>query len=142
MEVSATTRFRGEPAAVPAARAVVGQALRSAGVTGDEREQLVLAVAEACNNAILHAGGETFTVAVAVNETRCTITISDGGQGFYPPRRALMPSPDAVGHRGLALMQELVDHVTVSSSPAGTTVVLVQELTSDRDRSPPLVVEL
>ncbi len=142
MDVRTSTRFRREPAAVPAARAVVGQALRSAGVTGDDLEQLVLAVAEACNNAILHAGGDTFAVAVAVNDIRCTITISDGGQGFYPPRRARMPAPEAVGNRGLALMQALVDHVKVSSSPAGTTVVLVQELPGDRDRSPPLVVEL
>jgi serine/threonine-protein kinase RsbW len=142
MDVRTSTRFRREPAAVPAVRAVVGQALRSAGVTGDEREQVVLAAAEACNNAVLHATGDTFTVAVAVNETRCTITISDRGQGFYPPRRARMPSPEAVDHRGLALMQELVDHVKVSSSPAGTTVVLVQELSGDGHRPPPLVVEL
>jgi anti-sigma regulatory factor (Ser/Thr protein kinase) len=127
MDVRTSTRFRREPAAVPAVRAVVGQALRSA---------------EACNNAVLHATGDTFTVAVAVNETRCTITISDRGQGFYPPRRARMPSPEAVDHRGLALIQELIDHVKVSSSPAGTTVVLVQELSGDGHRSPPLVVEL
>ena len=142
MDVRTSTRFRREPAAVPAVRAVVGQALRSAGVTGDEREQVVLAAAEACNNAILHAAGDTFTVAVAVNETRCTITISDGGQGFHPPHRARMPAPEAVDHRGLALIQELVDHVKVSSSPAGTTVVIVQELSGDGHRPPPLVVEL
>jgi serine/threonine-protein kinase RsbW len=142
MDVRTSTRFRREPAAVPAVRAVVGQALRSAGVTGDDLEEVVLAVAEACNNAILHAAGDTFTVAVAINDTRCTITVSDVGQGFYPPRRARMPSPEAVGQRGLAMMQELVDHVKVSSSPAGTTVVLVQELSGDGDRSPPLVVEL
>jgi serine/threonine-protein kinase RsbW len=119
--------LRRQPAAVPAARAFVDHALRSAGVPPDVADSLVQAVAEACNNAILHAAGETFSVSVNVQETACTLIISDLGRGFEPPEHARMPSPESVDHRGLALMEALVDQVEVSSTPAGTTVVLVHE---------------
>lgn len=102
-------------------------------------DNLVQAVAEACNNAILHAAGDTFTVTVTVQGTACTLIVSDLGRGFDPPEHANMPSPQAVDHRGLALMEALVDEVKVSSTPAGTTVVLVQEAPSaspeDRPRA-------
>jgi anti-sigma regulatory factor (Ser/Thr protein kinase) len=120
-----STRFRREPAAVPAARAFVRHALRSAGMPPDVGDNLVQAAAEACNNAILHAAGDTFTVTVNVVGDACTLTVSDLGRGFDPPEHARMPSPQAIDHRGLALMEALVDNVNVSSTPAGTTVVLV-----------------
>jgi anti-sigma regulatory factor (Ser/Thr protein kinase) len=119
--------LRRQPAAVPSARAFVGHALRSAGVPPDVADSLVQAVAEACNNAILHAAGDTFSVSVYVQGTGCMLIISDLGRGFEPPEHARMPSPEAVDHRGLALMEALVDQVEVSSTPAGTTVVLVHE---------------
>jgi serine/threonine-protein kinase RsbW len=119
--------LRRQPAAVPAARAFVGHALRSAGLPPDVTDSLVQAVAEACNNAILHAEGDTFSVSVNVQGTASTLIISDLGRGFEPPEHARMPSPEAVDHRGLALMEALVDQVNVSSTAAGTTVVLVHE---------------
>ena len=112
---------------MPAARAFVDHGLRSAGVSRDLADNLVQAVAEACNNAILHAAGDTFSVGVDVAAGVCTLTVTDLGRGFVPPEHARMPSPQAVDHRGLALMEALVDHVKVSSTPAGTTVVLVQD---------------
>jgi serine/threonine-protein kinase RsbW len=134
MVVQASTRFRRQPDAVPSARSFVGHALRSAGVAPAVMDALVLAVAEACNNAILHADGDAFTVEVNVEDSTCTLTISDVGGGFHPPRHPRMPSPQAIGHRGLALMEALVDHVTVSSSPAGTTVVLVHDVAESTPR--------
>jgi serine/threonine-protein kinase RsbW len=125
MDMRTSTRLRRDPAAVPAARAFVDHALRSAGVAPDVADNLVQAAAEACNNAILHAAGATFTISVNVAADVCTLTVSDLGRGFDPPEHARMPSPQAVDHRGLALMEALVDHVKVSSTPAGTSVVLV-----------------
>lgn len=144
VDVRTSTRLRRQPAAVPAARAFVCHALRSADVPPDVADSLVQAVAEACNNAILHAAGETFGISVNVQETACTLTISDLGRGFEPPEHARMPSPEAVDHRGLALMEALVDHVKVSSTPAGTTVVLVHETptVSPNDPSPPTTSSL
>jgi anti-sigma regulatory factor (Ser/Thr protein kinase) len=138
VDVGTSIRLRRQPAAVPAARAFVGHALRSAGVPLDVADCLVQAVAEACNNAILHAAGDTFSVSVNVQGTACTLIIRDLGRGFDPPEHARMPSPEAVDHRGLALMEALVDQVKVSSTPAGTTVVLVHETPNESpDGGPP-----
>jgi serine/threonine-protein kinase RsbW len=128
MDVRTSTRLRRERAAVASARAFVRQALRAVQATPETLDPLVLAVAEACNNAILHATGDVFGVALVVEGARCTVTVSDTGAGFVPPRRPRMPAPDAAGQRGLALMQALVDRVEVSSNATGTTVVLQQTL--------------
>jgi anti-sigma regulatory factor (Ser/Thr protein kinase) len=132
MDVRMSTRFQRERASVPSARAFVRSALRGSGVPFGLVDPLVLAVAEACNNAILHAGGDAFGVSVVVEGTDCTVVVSDSGDGFVPPARPRMPAPDATGKRGLALMQALVDHVEVSSSEAGTTVVLAHSLAAAR----------
>jgi anti-sigma regulatory factor (Ser/Thr protein kinase) len=132
MDARMSTRFRRERAAVPSARAFVHNALREKGVPSGMLDTLVLAVAEACNNAILHASGDAFGVTVVLEDSECTIIVSDSGAGFVPPVRAEMPAPDATNHRGLALMQELVDHVEVMSGENGTTVVLGQSLAAER----------
>jgi serine/threonine-protein kinase RsbW len=111
---------------VPAARAFAQRSLLSARTPADVVERMVLAVAEACNNAILHAAGEHFTISVVVDDGRALISVSDDGAGFDPPLHAAMPGPQATGRRGLALMQALVDAVDVSSGPRGTTVALRQ----------------
>jgi anti-sigma regulatory factor (Ser/Thr protein kinase) len=137
MNVRVTTRFRGERAAVPSARAFVRHALRSATQSLDLAERIELAAAEACNNAILHASGSAFTVSVAVDDGQVMVTICDDGAGFVVdlPSSMSMPSPQTVGQRGLPLMRALVDEVDVSSNGDGTTVVLVQGLNSN-DFSP------
>lgn len=135
MNVRVTTRFRGERAAVPSARAFVRHALRSATRSVDLAERIELAAAEACNNAILHASGSAFTVSVVVDDGQVVVTIVDEGDGFVPPTDPSMPSPQAIGQRGLPLMRALVDEVDVASNGNGTTVMLVQSVNSD-GRSP------
>jgi len=132
MVVRTSTRFRRERTVVPSARAFAAHALVSAAVPPDIVEHLVLAVAEACNNAILHAGGEAFGVTVMVEGGSCTIVVTDSGDGFVPPERPQMPAPDATNSRGLALMQALVDRVEVTSCENGTTVVLAHSLPAPR----------
>ena len=51
-----------------------------------------------------------------------------------------MPGPHATGHRGLALMEALVDDVDVVSDRAGTTVMLAQSFTPNGHRPPVTVV--
>jgi serine/threonine-protein kinase RsbW len=126
MAVRTSTRFRRERAAVPAARRFAEHVLVSAGTPADVTERMVLAVAEACNNAILHAGGDDFTVSIVVDGGRALVSVADDGDGFDPPARPSMPGPQATGRRGLALMQALVDAVDVTSSGRGTTVALMQ----------------
>ena len=140
MNVRTSTRFRRERNAVPSARAFVKHTLRSAAAPVEATERLVLAVAEACNNAVLHAGGRTFTVSVTVDDGHAVVVIADHGQGFEPPVHLSMPGPYATGQRGLALMRALVDDVEVVSDDDGTSVVLGQSVLPMASGAP-LVVE-
>jgi anti-sigma regulatory factor (Ser/Thr protein kinase) len=106
----------------------VAQELRRNGITGELLDRLVLASAEACNNAILHSASHSYDVSVAVDQATCTVTVRDEGAGFDVPELMEMPAPDAVSQRGLALMCVLVDDVDVTSTDTGTTVVLRQSL--------------
>ena len=120
---------------MPSARAFAAHALASAAVPSEVAEALVLAVAEACNNAILHAAGDDFMVSVDIDGGRALVTVADRGRGFVPPTHLAMPGPQATGRRGLALMEALVDVMDVVSDRAGTTVMLAQSFTPDGHRS-------
>lgn len=121
-------RFGRDPAAAAAARAFVRETLSSHGVGDDAVDRMVAAAGEACNNAIVHAAGDSFGLHVAVRPGVCTVSVSDLGPGFAVPADPEMPGPDELDHRGLALMNALVDHVKVASSPIGTELMLVQWL--------------
>lgn len=131
MTVLARSTFRREPAAVPAARAFVKRALASLGLHDEAVDRLVLASAEACNNVVLHASGETFALDVVRDGPSCRVSVIDSGQGFRSRGRPVMPPAYDTGNRGLALMYTLVDDVHVDSSPAGTAVVLELRLATN-----------
>ena len=51
--------------------------------------------------------------------------VMDDGEGFdYHPSMREMPDPMKSSGRGLYLMTELMDHVDVRTSQAGTTIAL------------------
>lgn len=128
MGQGATVRFRRQADTVPRARGLIGQALCGAVRDAEVVHRLVLASAEACNNAVLHSACGSYVVTVEIDTDVCTITVADDGVGFDVPERLAMPGPESVGHRGLALMDALVDQVDISSSTSGTTVVLRHHL--------------
>jgi len=123
-----TQTFRSRADTVPRVRAMVADELRRNSVDGDLLDRIVLASAEACNNAILHSQSPSYVVTIDVADGLCTVTVRDAGVGFEVPERMEMPAPDAVSQRGLALMCVLVDEVGVTSNGVGTTVVLRQPL--------------
>ena len=106
----------------------MGSELRRHHVDRELTDRLVLATAEACNNALIHSGCESYAVTVQLDDEACIITVSDSGAGFAVPEQIEMPEPDALSRRGLALMSALIDQVHVISNGAGTTVVLRQPL--------------
>jgi len=123
-----TQTFRCRAETVPRVRAMVDAELRRNGITGDLLDRVVLATAEACNNAILHSQSPSYVVSIEVADGTCVVMVRDAGVGFSVPDRMEMPEPDAVSRRGLALMCVLVDEVCVSSNGVGTTVELRQPL--------------
>lgn len=110
-------------ATVPETRALLERVLADHGGRHHEVEDLVLAVTEACANAVRHASGaDDYRVEVCLDDESCTVEIRDTGRGFE--RHAVaMPSPDAERGRGLAMMDALVDRAEVRSAPGRGTLV-------------------
>ena len=86
--------------------------------------EIVLAVGEACNNAIEHAydhGSGDVSISVDESDGKLRITVEDRGSW-----RA--ESKDDVRGRGISIMQTLMHAVTIETTDSGTRVVLEREL--------------
>ncbi len=101
----------------------------------DDVDTLVLAVGEACNNAVSY-GGQAFAAprmsisCRQINAKQLQIDVCNQGNGFHPEmsRLAQMPAAEefATHGRGFALMSVLVDDVQVLSDGKDTTVRLTK----------------
>ena len=118
--------------AIPGSLAVIRTHLRrwlpTTAVTASAAAEVLLAVGEAASNAIEHAvRGAAHNVVVEVTaratHTGLTLTVKDNGRWHAPPS-----TPQ--GHRGHGsrLMRALVDTVTITPTPQGTTVEMLKEL--------------
>ncbi|MFD7657525.1 ATP-binding protein, partial [Actinosynnema sp. NPDC059797] len=111
----------GELASV---RAQLNDWLDRAGLTEDDRYDLLIAVNEAASNAVEHAYGPDRTGVVHIEadarpDGSVRVVVTDHGTWRVPP-----PALSTRG-RGLLLMRENVDEVLVDRQPTGTTVTLV-----------------
>ena len=118
--------------AIPGSLAVIRAGLRSwlptAAVSAAAAGEILLAVGEAASNAVEHAvRGATRDVEVEVTArataTGLALTIKDNGRWHLPASNA----PGQRGH-GSRLMRALVDTVTITPTPQGTTVEMRKEL--------------
>jgi anti-sigma regulatory factor (Ser/Thr protein kinase) len=120
--------------AIPASLAVIRAHLRSwlptAAVNAATAAEVLLAVGEAASNAVEHAvRGAARNVELEITAratgTGLALTVKDNGSWHAPPSSSR-------GHRGHGsrLMRALVDTVTISPTPHGTTVEMRKELHS------------
>jgi PAS domain S-box-containing protein len=113
----------GEPPALSAFRQSLRRWLTEVGAEEDEVQDIVMAVNEACQNAIEHAYGlslEPFQVVLEREGEAVVVTVRDRG-GWRDTRS------DDRG-RGLPLMRALMDVVDIEQRPSGSTVVLRRAL--------------
>jgi serine/threonine-protein kinase RsbW len=90
------------------------------GVQRDCREEIALAVSEACSNAVRHATGpDTFELAAESEDSQCVITVNDDGPGLEADRAGSMPDPGSVNGRGMALMRIATDRVELRRRRSG-----------------------
>jgi anti-sigma regulatory factor (Ser/Thr protein kinase) len=122
--------------AIPASLAVIRARLRTwlptAHVTPSAAAEVLLAVGEAVSNAVEHAvRGTACDVEVEVTARATTtglaLTVKDNGRWHAPPRSSRSARSAQRGH-GSRLMNALVDTVTVTPTPQGTTVEMRKEL--------------
>ncbi|MEV5508368.1 SpoIIE family protein phosphatase [Streptomyces orinoci] len=87
----------------------------------DALQNVLVAVGEACANAIehghRHAQGELVRLRAEALVDDLRLTVADSGR-WKPPQ----PEPGAHRGRGVALMTALMEHVTINPGPGGTTV--------------------
>lgn len=119
--------------------------LRTADADASLSFDCLVAVTEACTNALLHGRGHDDSphpaIAWDIDRSRAVFTIEDFSTEQWS--RAMHPSRDTidvlggdldqrVGGFGLQLMRELMDEVSIDRGPTGTTVVLTKNLSSEK----------
>jgi serine/threonine-protein kinase RsbW len=104
-------RLPRQAASVPTARRSLERALAGIGVTEECRDDLALALTEACGNAVEHARvGHEFDVDVTVDRTRCIVDVVDTGVGMDVGRLNGHPvNLTATRGRGLRLIRAVTD---------------------------------
>lgn len=121
MRIKIAVRLPRTAESVSVARQTLDRVFSSFGVRRDCREEIALAVSEACTNAVQHGVGEaTYELEAESQDSECVITINDAGPGMTAPDHpAGMPAPDATGGRGVALMRLLTDEVHLGGRRSG-----------------------
>jgi serine/threonine-protein kinase RsbW len=140
MSIWWSLHLRREAASVPLARKLLLGTMESAGVDPDISFDLLLALSEACANAVEHAGSATgYSVTAQIDGDRCSIEVADAGPGlprdrFRGPARPLTHLGQHAEHgRGLFLIEALVDHVHFHDRPGRGTVVAFDKVLKWRD---------
>ena len=80
MEIKMALYLPRDAASVPVTRRVLDRCLETLGVTPDTRDDIALALSEACANVVQHAGpGEEYQVQVSARNRQCVIEVVNAG---------------------------------------------------------------
>lgn len=108
---------------VTAIRDQLRQATIDAGLSADRADLFVLALNEGMMNAILHGGGAGDVTLMVIPADGLVAVIEDvRGQHFELP--ATSPPPGQLGGRGLWLVKQICDRVTIRRGRRGTQLIL------------------
>jgi serine/threonine-protein kinase RsbW len=126
MHLSVTVELPPKAWTLAASRRLVGDLLDGVAVAVMIREDLAIAVTEACSNVVRHAVGvASYRLTVDVDDDRCVIEVRDTGPGFDPD---LPRNTTADGGRGLLLMLALVDDLRLERRHPGMNVTMIKRL--------------
>ena len=111
MEVRLSLALPRDRSTVPLTRRVLDAALAVFSVTKDCRDDIGLAIGEACANAVQHAeAGADYHVTVTIADDRCVIDVVDQGVGVQSTDTP-EPNADDEDGRGLRIIRALADAV-------------------------------
>lgn len=109
--------FRLRPLEVRAARAFVTDELRRNDATPQQIDLMCLAVSELAANAVAHGGRSGWTVGLKATRQWYTMDVSGGGAPadslIFQPERWEIAEADRPSGRGLGIVRELMDEVSV-----------------------------
>jgi serine/threonine-protein kinase RsbW len=117
---------------IPMVRRVLGDAMRSLHVSESCIADMLLAVSEACSNAVRHGGpANRYEVTASIGYGRCDVRVADSGDGL-PSVPLHFPPADTENGRGLLIMRSVVDEISFGITPGrGTTVHMRKQLAWD-----------
>jgi serine/threonine-protein kinase RsbW len=113
-----------EAGSISAVRRLLRCALTVLHVDHPSRDDLEIAITEACTNVVKHAAGaETFEVCLDVADDHCAIDVRDDGAGFDPAACAEDPGESSERGRGLLLIKALGENVRMQSVPCRGSLI-------------------
>lgn len=121
------------PRSLAMVRKVLRAVTRRAELCETAQDDVLMAVVEACTNALLHGsppGGEgQTTVCIYLGSASLVVDVADGGRGFDPRR---LNSPDLEAPKehgyGLFIIRRVMDRLEVFHGEAGTVVRMTKLL--------------
>lgn len=119
MQVNVRLNLPRDVSTVSVTRRILRCAMTALGVRAEVREDLEVALSEACGNVVRHATeADTYEVTVGIHGDLCVIDVVDTGQGQDEASlRASLPHPSAEQGRGLHLIHALTENVRMDSHP-------------------------
>lgn len=128
METDFTLDIRTEPRLLRPLRWFLRTYLIDAGYTPDRSEELILAIDEACTNAMRHAYGgrrdASLRLALRSSDAWLEVEVADSGKTLDPSVLAACLAAQKAnelkpGGLGLILMHRVFDEVTIDAVPGG-----------------------
>ncbi|WP_199440198.1 sensor histidine kinase [Umezawaea beigongshangensis] len=119
-------------------RRVAAERARTAGLSGERVEDVLLTVTELAANSIVHGGGSG-TVHLWADADHLVVQSSDSGHITDPLAGRLPAAQQQTGGRGLVLVNHLADLVRVHSTAVGTVVRAHFAVGRGADGAPPPV---
>ncbi|GGO60411.1 ATP-binding protein [Nonomuraea cavernae] len=135
MDIEFSLALPRDAIGIPMVRRVLGDALRSLNVSETCIADMLLAVSEACSNAVRHGGpANRYEVTASIGYGRCDVRVADSGRGLpsMPPH---FPPPDTENGRGLLIMRSVVDEISFGVTPGNGTTVHLRKLLSWDDEA-------
>src|SRR5207244_446760 len=117
--------FRAHPSALSQVREFVRDQSSADGLDQETCDDLVLAISEACVNAVIHTGSARFEVSWRNQDSCVAVLVPDGG---VVDSRVQVPEIDGRAGRGIPIMLALVDEVTIREGTASTPGTVVRFL--------------
>ncbi len=109
-------------------------------LTEDERNNLSIAITEAVGNAIIHGNKKDpekkVSITLKLTDDRIVVEVKDQGKGFDPDSLADPRDPKNLlkeNGRGIFILKTLMDKVTYSFSPEGTTLTFIMKKKPKKD---------
>ncbi len=104
-------------------------------ISDDKREDILIAVTELVNNAIIHGNKQDKSKHVSIcciaSIHEVSVSVTDEGKGFDPSKVGNPLDPDnieRISGRGIFLLNKLMDSLDYSFSDKGTTITIIKHI--------------